>query len=48
MMQLIKIYSPDTSAQNTAAGTGIRPALNAFMGQASVGSFTALTSSEFN
>ena len=48
MMQLIKIFSPDTAGQNTAAGTGIRPALNAFMGQASVGSFTALTASEFN
>jgi hypothetical protein len=43
MRQLIKIFGTNGSGQNTGAGTDIQNALNAFMGQAKVGSFTALT-----
>lgn len=48
MLQSIKIFSPTTTNQNTAANTGIRPALNAFMNQARVGSFTNLGAGQFN
>lgn len=47
MLQLIKIYSPNTAGQNATGNLSIRAALNAFMNQARVGSFTTLTNSEF-
>jgi hypothetical protein len=43
MLQVIKIYGTVGSGQNSTGGTDIQDALNIFMGQARVGSFTAVS-----
>jgi hypothetical protein len=47
MMQMIKIFSPNTAGQNSGAATDIRETLNIFMAQARVGSFANVAAASF-